>query len=823
VRFHRPLIYQAEVADGGIGAEASEKEAVEGRWVMKGGNRVGFEVGTYDRRKTLVIDPALSYSTYLGGAESDYGTSVAVDASGNAFVIGTTGSIDFPTKNPLQRNNNGNSDAFVAKLNPAGTAFVYCTYLGGRGTEWAAWVTVDSAGEVVVAGRTGAKDFPTIVGSYQTVNHGHTNGFVSELNATGSALVFSTYLGGSIDDQINAVILDSSRNVYVVGWTQSTDFPTTTGAFQKTYAGHTDGFVTELNSSGSALVFSTFLGGGTNDNRAFAIARDGPGNAYVVGYTSSKTFPTTTGGFQRTYGGGGNDGFITELNPTGTALVYSTYLGGTGRDYVWSVALDSAGGTYFVGQSDSPNYPVTAGVLQPTCPGSCSAPHAIVGKFNPLGSALSYSTFLGGSGEEEGYAMAIDAAGDVYVTGRSNSVDFPITPGAFQPIKSANFDAFVSQINPTGTALMYSSFIGGNSTDTGLGLATDPQGNAYAIGRTYSSNFPTTAGSVQPAFGGGLRDGWLSKFPLADIAWPQLLNFGNVALGFSSNPMVATFSNTSNVKINISSIGITGAAAADYSKTSTCGATLAVGASCTITVTFTPTAVGSRATAVDIADDAPNSPQIVSLTGTAIPPVAVLPSSLTFLPQLIFTTSAAKAVTVTNSTGGSLTFNSITVTGQFSQTNNCGTTIQNNTSCAINVFFQPTTKGTLTGVLSVSDDGPGSLQTVSLSGVGTFMTLSPSSLNFGNQAVGTTSAPQTVTLTNNGGTSVSITGISITGTNPTSFSETTTCGSTLSGQSSCAFSVTFKPQASGKASAGLTVSDNGGASPQKSSLTGNGT
>lgn len=820
VRFHRPVVYETGSAEAGSETGA-DRVAVDGRWVLKGKNRVGFEVGSYDRRKTLVIDPALSYSTYLGGSDVDNGFNMAIDASGNAFVVGTTASSNFPTKNPLQTYR-GNTDTFVAEINPTGTDLIYSTFLGGKGTDFVFYMALNSAGNVYVVGRTGSSDYPVTAGSYQTVLRGHTNGFVTELNSTGSGLVFSTFIGGNGDDQINAITLDPSGNIYIAGWTSSTNFPTTPGAFQTTYAGHTDGFVSKLVSSGSSLVYSTLLGGGNNDNRAFGIARDVSNNAYVVGYTSSKSFPTTSGAFQTTYGGGGNDAFITEVNPTGSALLYSTYLGGTGRDYLWADAVDSTGGIYFAGQSASPNYPVTAGAFQATCPGGCISNHAVLGKFNALGSVLSYSTFLGGSGEEEAYALAIDSAGDAYVTGRTSSVDFPTTPGAVQPSKSRGFDAFVTQINPAGTALIYSDFLGGNATETGLGIATDNLGNAYVTGRTFSSTFPTTAGAIQTTFGGGVKDAFVSKFPLSDPAWPRTLDFGNLTLGSSSSSLNLTFSNTSIFTIKISSIGITGTAAGDFSQVSACGATLAAGTSCTLSVTFTPTATGTRTAAVNIVDDAPNSPQTVSLTGVVTLPVALSPASLTFTPQVVNTTSPAQAVTLTNNTGAALTFNSITVTGQFAQTNNCGTAIPANTSCPINLSFDPTTKGTLTGVLSVSDNGPFSPQTVSLSGVGTFISLSPASLNFGNQAVGTRSAPQTITLTNNGGVSVSVTGIAITGTGAASFSQTTTCGGTVPALSSCSFSVTFTPQATGKAAAALAVSDNGGGSPQTASLLGNG-
>src|SRR5438445_533450 len=327
-------------------------------------------------------------------------------------------------------------------------------------------------------------------------------------------LVYSTYLGGSGSDASSGIAVDTQGNAYVTGVTRSSDFPTTTGAFQIASSGGEDAFVTKLNPTGSALVYSTFLGG-SNDDEGFGIAADAAGNAYVTGVTTSSNFPTTAGAVQSTLGGFGR-AFVTKLNPTGTALVYSTYLGGTSADDGFGIAADAAGNAYVTGFTQSSNFPTRAGAFQATFGG---VEDTFVTKLDPTGAALVYSTYLGGSGDDDGFGIATDAAGNAYVTGFTDSTNFPTTADAFQTNFGGVEDAFVTKLNPTGAALVYSTYLGGSGDDEGLWIAVDAAGNAYVTGGTDSINFPTTTGAFQIASSGG-GDGFVSKF-----------TFGNTSAG----------------------------------------------------------------------------------------------------------------------------------------------------------------------------------------------------------------------------------------------------------------------------------------------------
>jgi hypothetical protein len=319
IRQHKPRVYQE--ANG-------ERHAIDGRFVLKGRGQVGFEVLHYDRSRRLVIDPMLVYSTYLGGSLEDLASAIAVDGSGNAYVVGRTASTNFPTASPFQAANAGGGlDAFVTKLNAAGSALIYSTYLGGAsGPEDAFGIAVDTAGNAYVAGATGSTDFPT-VNPLQAANGGGVNdAFVAKLNASGSALIYSTYLGGSLADTASGIAIDAAGNAYVGGFTASTNFPTASPLQAASGGGPGDAFVAKLNAAGSALVYSTYLGGSGSD-RVSGIAVDGAGNMFVAGETSSTDFPTASP-LQAVYGGGG-DAFVTKLNAAGSALIYSTYLGGS--------------------------------------------------------------------------------------------------------------------------------------------------------------------------------------------------------------------------------------------------------------------------------------------------------------------------------------------------------------------------------------------------------------------------------------------------------------------------------------------------------------
>ena len=407
VTFHKPVIYQPDLASAaGSSLVTRHSSLVEGRYRLDGDNHIHFELGRYDRRRPVVIDPVLAYSTYLGGSGNhqygtgDYGTGIAVDSSGDAYVTGSASSSDFPTTPAaFQAACRGGSyyscaDAFVSKLNAAGSALVYSTYLGGSDDDTGTGIALDAAGSAYVTGNTVSSDFPTTPGAFQTTYGGNGDAFVSKLNAAGSALLYSTYLGGSNFDQGLAIVPDSLGNACVTGWTGSADFPTTPGAFQTTL-GYEDAFVTKLNTTGSALVYSTYLGGDDEyyQNAGAGIAVDRSGNAYVTGWTNSSNFPTTPGAFQTTLAGSAN-AFVSNLNATGSALLYSTYLGGSAYDYPSGVAVDASKNAYVTGSTDSADFPTTPGAFQTTF---SSLGEGFVTKLNASGSALVYSSYLGGS------------------------------------------------------------------------------------------------------------------------------------------------------------------------------------------------------------------------------------------------------------------------------------------------------------------------------------------------------------------------------------------------------------------------------------------
>ena len=405
---------------------------------------------------------ALVYSTYLGsGSGYNFGRGIAVDAAGNAYVTGETRSSDFPTTpGAFQSAKAGpRENAFVTKLDPTGSALVYSTYLGGSTYDTGTGIAVDADGNAYVTGNAGSANFPTTLGAFQPILGGSLDAFVTKLNPAGSALVYSTYLGGSGQENNGGIAVDAIGNAYVTGATQSANFPTTAGAFQTTFGGGGP-FVTKLDPTGSALVYSTYLG---NSAGASAIAVDANGNAYVTGGTYSDNFPTTAGAFQTTYAGGytgysTGDAFVTKLDPTGSALVYSTYLGGSdGADSGNGIAVDADGNAHVTGTTNSTNFPTTPDAFQLTYAGGYDVytfRDAFVTKLDPTGSTLVYSTYLGGNSVDSTRGIAVDAGSNIYVTGSTNSGNFPTTPGAFQPIghtgagySSNTYDAFIAKFS----------------------------------------------------------------------------------------------------------------------------------------------------------------------------------------------------------------------------------------------------------------------------------------------------------------------------------------------------------------------------------------
>jgi RHS repeat-associated protein len=548
---HAPIIYQ-EVAGA--------RQRVASGYAISGDDEVGFRLSAYDPNRPLIIDPVLSYSTYLGGSSGDYGHGIAVDAAGNMYIAGFTRSMDFPTQNPFQNSNHGDADIFVAKLNSQGSALLYSSYIGGGGYDQAFDIAVDSSGNAYLIGNTNSRDLPTTPGSFQPSFGGGgsgfnagDDGFVIKVSSTGSSLVYSSYLGGRGNDSPQAIALDSLGNAYVVGVAFS-GFPTTPGAFQPSYGGGgDDAFVVKVNATGTALVYSTYLGGSGLDQGEQGIAVDALGNAYVVGSTDSQNFPTTPGAFQTTFAGGGfryGDAFVTKLNPTGSALVYSTYLGGNSNDGAFGVAVDPAGSAYVAGFTLSRNFP-TANAFQGSYGGGAGYPNgfgggdSFVAKLNPAGSALVYSTYLGGSGDEEILGIAVDEFGSAYVTGTTASANYPTANPTQAGYAGGGGDAFLTKISAPGSGLVYSTYLGGAGGEDGVAIALDSHGGVYVTGDTGSSDFPTS-NPLQANYRGG-TDAFVTRYnlgpPTLDVKSPadgSSFSAGTTVLvtGFASAPVL---------------------------------------------------------------------------------------------------------------------------------------------------------------------------------------------------------------------------------------------------------------------------------------------
>ncbi|MEO8371128.1 MAG: SBBP repeat-containing protein, partial [Candidatus Solibacter sp.] len=543
VRWKRPVIYQP----------GEQSRSVEGRFALDNRGLVRFQVGPYDRSRELVIDPVLAYSTYLGGTGNEAIRAVAADNAGNVFVAGITTTPSLPVSHAVQPAYGGNTtalingDAFVAKFNSTG-ALVYLTYLGGSGDDFATGIALDSAGNAWVTGGTSSSNFPVSAAAFQrTYGGAGGNGlmrmgdaFLSKIGPNGDALLYSTYLGGSLDDVGTAVTLDSAGNIYVTGSTRSRNFPVLQ-PLQAEFAGAGgeqefpkyevvpfdagDAFITKFAAANQAMVYSTYLGGRLDDMPT-TIAVDSAGSAYIAGHTLSTDFPTTTGAYQRVNRGSNldenifwnfGDAFIAKLNPAGNQLVYSTLLGGTGDDFISSIALDSTGAAYVTGATCSTDFPSTVGVYQKSMRGPSSAPvadvligDAFLAKLNPTGTGLAFSTHLGGTGDDAGTAVRLDALGNVYVAGFTDSNDFPTTAdglqrafgGRGQQNQNQNYgDGFLVMFDAAGAKLTYSTFFGGLFDDEVMAMALDATGNVYLGGSTVSRNLNTKS-AFQPAYGG---------------------------------------------------------------------------------------------------------------------------------------------------------------------------------------------------------------------------------------------------------------------------------------------------------------------------------
>lgn len=676
---------------------------------------------------------------------------------------------------------------------------VYSTYLGGSGDDQASGIVVDSTGNVYLAGFTDSTDFP--LATLGTLAPGSTHVFVAKFDPTGSNLIYADYIGGNSDDYGYALVLDSSNEVYVTGSTASSDFPLV-NPFQGTYPGSFNAFLSQLSSDGSSLLYSTYLGGNGSDIPS-SIAIDASNDVIVAGNTSSTNFPTANayqpsalanqGGMFGTYG------FLTKFSASGSYLIYSTYLAGNsnvpyncGGTPCWSspfsavngIALDTAGNVYAAGITNTYNFPTTSAAYQAADSTQLNDTVGFVSKFSGSG-GLDYSTyFYESSGSLTNVnAIAVDGAGSAYITGVAFSDGtFPITstsicnPGVYG--FGCDF-AFVTKFDPAGSTLLYSTFLGPNNSASPRAITLDAENDAYVIASTSSSTFATVNGIESYANG--------SDFLLVEIdplAATQLFATYIGGSGYESPSGIAIDANK-----NLYIAGTT--FSTDFPVTP--GA-------------FQQSLAGnSDAFALKIAP-------------ATAPAVSLNPDFLQYSLQTSGSTSPAQTTLLRNMGSAPLSISSITASGDFAETDNCGAGVTAAGTCTLSITFTPTAAGIRTGYISIQDDAAGSPHLINLSGSGSgaFASLTPASLNFTAQLIGTASGPQSVVLTNTGNLSLSIANFQITG----DFSQVNNCQATLAAASSCTVNVTFTPTASGNRTGILTITDNGQGNSQSLNLTG---
>ena len=734
---------------------SDNRHSVDARYALDAQNHVRFECGPYDHSRPLVIDPVLVYATYVGGTGGDIGYAITVNsATHSAYITGVTNSTNFPL-----------------------------TTTPG-------------------------------VGTYQNAYKGNGDAFVTELNSAGTQIVYSTYLGGSGSDTAAAIALHNG-NAYITGYTTSTDFPTLAPAgggsptpFQQLYGGNTDAFVAELNNLGETLVYSSYLGG-TGADFGQGIAVDSSGNAYVTGTTQSTSFPVVNA--YQSINNGGQDAFVSKVNFTGEQLLYSTYVGGTQADVSQAITLDASNDAYITGYTFSTDFPLVS-PIQNTLGGGADA---FVAELNPTGSALTFSTYLGGSGDDRSYGVALDGTQDVFIAGATSSANFPTTSGIFQPSLRGASNAFVSKLSPGGASLLYSTFLGGSGTDQANAIAVTSSGAAFVTGFTNSSDFPTA--SPLQAILGLSNNGLCGSAPCSD-AFVTQINTSASALTYST--FLGGNGPDFGQGITVDTDGkpyITG------STTSTNFPAIWGGS-------FKSALTGNAGNAFIAKIDKPT---------TEIPNIAILPSNVNFGDTTITTTSALHQVLMVNPSTTPLTITSISVglvgssATVFQETDNCiGTIPGGGAYCTMNISFTPAAVGNVTDTITVTDNAggaAGTLQTINLTGNGvtaaTAVTVQPTSMSFSSQAVGTISPPQSATVTNTGTQTLNFTAISLQASQD--FAQTNNCLSApyngvLGVGQSCNISVTFTPTASGARAAALTISDNATGSPQSILLSGTG-
>lgn len=718
------LTEAAPVAWQEIGAR---RVPVNARHAVGRDGGVSFVLGAYDRTQPLIIDPTLTFSTALGGSGADEATGVAVDPAGNTYITGYTSSTNFPTGNAVQTMLKGGADTFVTKINPEGTARVYSTYLGGaqiEGYYGGGAIAADQAGNAYITGSTTSSDFPTVGAIQDKIVH-DSDFYVVKLSPSGNGLVYSTYLGGSGRDVGAGIAVDYDGNAYVTGGA-GRNFPLANPIYA--YNGD-DAVVAKLNAGGSKLVYSTYLGGSGID-AGQAIAVDWEGSAYVGGFsntTNSTGFPLANP--LQPAPGGNRDGFVSKLNPAGDALVYSTYLGGSGDDWVEGVAVDAAGNVAVMGNTASTNFPTRSAYQGAYGGGTLDA---FVTKLNAAGNDFVFSTYLGGRYGENSVSnreggIAVDPEGGIYVTGWTGSDNFPFrAEGALQP-QQLGGDAFVTKFRANGTVI-YSTPLGGNGTEYGMGVAVDDAGTAHVVGTTFSPDFPTVAPLQTTLANNSNYDAYVSRIahgPGRTVMFdPGAVVFGTEPLDVASLPETVYIANVGTAALPLGGVTLIGPPEGDFTltKNNCASRSLATGVECRIEVRFTPRRSGPRTARIVVESSVWDGPRSIFLRGTGRPNVVVEPAELDFGFQIKDAPTPAQSVTLTNLASSPQAITTPTITGlhkdDFALTTTCGSAIPAAGSCTVEVTFTPKALDGRYARLSVLPQGADQPLVVPLSGFG---------------------------------------------------------------------------------------------------------
>ncbi len=842
IRFLVPVAYQPS-SDGkhrdSVSASYNLESAANGEPAM-----VGFTLGTYDRARPLVIDPvlALTYAEYLNGYVGD----VTVDGSGNTYVTGQ---------------NTSGTGFYVTEYNSVGTV-VYNASIGAGGL-YPVRVRVDSTGKAYVAGYAySSATLPTGSNSYKSTVTASTNGFLVQIAAGGGSVPYATFIGGTDTSSSGAFglgveTISGVTFAFLDGYTYSSTFPVTAGVYQGAFSGspggNYDGWVAKFNpaaSGAASLDYSTYLS--STDTQFNALAVDASGDAYVTGAADSTGFPVTSGAFQYDGYYSGNGGvYVTELNPVGTALVYSAYLGyGVG----YGIAVDGGGNAYVTGTVGYEDFPTTAGAYQTSYPGG------FVTKLNAGGATEAYSTFLGGPSSVSGndvlpssisLANGCSSACDAYVSGFTSTLDFPAFDAIQTTASTSGNSSFIAELNATGSAALFSSYLSGltgyiydgaaytygpsGSFGWTPAIAADSSGNMSVVGDLYgTADFPVTINSSNSDYAFLAK---ISPTATEPFTWstPTSVSFGSQTVGVSTSvypgPQTVNVRNLSDTAVTISSI--TASPASIFSASDSCAGTIPAAGACTLSLNFDPGGPGVVTGTVTVNSNASDSPLVIALTGTGADGAFTEASatSLTFGPQNVSTTSAQQLVTLTNSgtETAALSIYYPYLGTDFYAEDNCSSQLVPGASCVASVTFTPTRAGLRTATLYVQGGG-GPTISIPLSGTGLAagatgtVNFSSPALQFGSQTVGTTTAApgQLVYINNTGSVPVTVSAITASG----DFSiYSNGCGAVpfqLAVQSSCYVYTTFTPSAVGSRTGFLTFTDSASGSPQSVALSGTG-